>query len=372
LLQAHFPDLVDYTFTAQMEDELDAISRGEMLHVDYLTTFYFGNAHPGLKPQLESKAGEIDPRVVGRILIGKPQGEGDRAANVYVRVGKYGPFVEQGKRRASLPEKLAPDELTLDVALEMLEKAAQGDEPLGICPQTGKPVYVKVGRFGPYVQRGTSQDGEKPQNASLLKGMAPEQIDLELALKLLSLPRPLGNHPENGEPVVAHNGRFGPYVKCGDETRSLPDDISPLDITLSQALELLAQPKGRRGAKRRRELLKAFEVSPVTNQPVQVFNGRYGPYLTDGKTNASLPRGLSPEEVTFERALDLLAERAARGPSRRKTARKTAAKRKTARTKTAQKKAAGKRTTAKKTVRKKAVKKKSTRKKPAAEKPAKK
>jgi DNA topoisomerase-1 len=200
--------------------------------------------------------------------------------------------------------------------------------------------------------------------------MAPEQVDLELALKLLSLPRPLGNHPERGEPVVAHNGRFGPYVKCGQETRSLPDDLSPFDVTLPQALQLLAQPKGRRGANRRKELIKAFDVSPVTAQPVQLFLGRYGPYLTDGKTNASLPQGLSPEEVTFERALDLLAERAARGPTRRRTAKKTTgkkttAKKGTAKKKTAKKKAAGKRATAKKTVRKKTAKKQSTKKKPA-------
>ena len=324
LLEAHLPDLVDYQFTAEMEDELDAISRGEMGHVDYLREFYFGNDHDGLKQILKDKVDQIDARDVSRIRIGKPKGKGDRGAEVYVRVGRFGPFVEQGKRRASLPEQLAPDELTLEAALELLDKAAQAEEPLGTCPATGKPVFLRTGRFGPYVQRGTAEDDKKPQNASLLKGMKPEQVDLDLALKLLSLPRELGNHPENGLAVVAHNGRFGPYVKCGDETRSLPDGLSPLDVTLSRAVELLAQPKGRRRAGRQKEPIKVFDASPVTAEPVRLLSGRYGPYVTDGKTNASLPRGVSPDDVTFERALDLLAQRAVRGPARRATRRSPA------------------------------------------------
>lgn len=355
LLEEHLPDLVNYQFTAEMEDELDSVSRGEREHVEYLRQFYFGDGHPGLKQQLANKIGEINARDVSRILIGKPEGE----AEVYVRVGRFGPFVEQGDRRASLPDKMAPDELTLAVALELLDKAAQGDEPLGVCPETGKPVYLKAGRFGPYVQRGRPQDEEKPQNASLLKGMRPEDVTLELALKLLSLPRTLGNHPQTGEPVVAQNGRFGPFVKCGVETRSLPDGLSPLEITLEQALELLAQPKRRGRGSSRKEPIKVFEASPVSKQPVQVLEGRYGPYVTDGETNASLPRSVSPQEVTFEQALDLLAVRAAQGPSRRgvrrasprKTAtpavKKTAAKPKAAKRKASQKKTA-KRKTAKK------------------------
>jgi len=345
LLEAHLPDLVDYQFTAEMEDELDAISRGEIGHVDYLREFYFGNDHNGLKQILKDKIDQIDARDVSRIPIRKPDGKGDPGGEVYVRVGRFGPFVEQGERRASLPEQLAPDELTLEAALELLDKAARAEEPLGTCPATGKPVFLRTGRFGPYVQRGTAGAAEKPQNASLLKGMKPEQVDLDMALKLLSLPRELGNHPENGQAVVAHNGRFGPYVKCGDETRSLPDDLSPLDVTLSQAVELLAQPKRRRRASRQKEPIKVFDASPVTSEPVRLLSGRYGPYVTDGKTNASLPRGVSLEDVTFERALDLLAERAARGPTRR-TTRKT-----TAKTSASQK--ATKKTTPKKAKRKK-------------------
>ena len=361
LLEGHLPDLVDYDFTAEMEDELDAISRGEMGHVDYLTTFYFGTVtpgstgHPGLKEQLRNKVEEIDARTVGRILIGTPEGEDPQAEAIYVRVGRFGPFIEQGERRASVPEKLAPDELTLEAALEMLDKASQGDEPLGICPDTHKPVFLKTGRFGPYVQRGTAEDDEKPQNASLLKGMQPEDVDLELAMKILSLPRELGNDPLSGEAVMAYNGRFGPYVKCGDETRSLPNELSPLDATLQQALDLLAQPKSRRGAAKRKEPIKVLDVSPVTGEPIQLLDGRYGPYVTDGSTNASIPRGVLPEEVTFDRALDLLSARAARSPAksprRKKATGKKAAKKKTG--KKAAKKKTGKKAAKKKTATKK-------------------
>ncbi len=323
LLEEHLPDLVDYQFTAEMEDELDAISRGELGYVDYLKAFYFGNAHPGLKQQLQNKVEEIDARSVCQIFLGKPKGRGKKAAEIFVRVGRYAPFLEQGERRASLPEKLPPDELTVEAALEMLDKAAVADEPLGICPDMHKPVFLKVGRFGPYVQRGTTEDDQKPQNASLLRGMSPDEVDLELALKLLSLPRTLGNHPESGRPVVAFNGRYGPYVKCDQETRSLPHDLSPLEVTLQQALELLAQPKRGRSTGSRREPLKVFDPSPVTGKPVQLLEGRYGPYVTDGRTNASLPRGTTTEDVTFQSALDLLKIRAEKGPAKKKPRRKT-------------------------------------------------
>jgi DNA topoisomerase-1 len=319
LLESHLPDLIDYRFTAQMEDELDAISRGEMEHIDYLKSFYFGNEHPGLKQQLENKVDEIDARDVSSLLIGQPDESGERGEPIHVRVGRYGPFLEQGTRRVSLPEGMPPDELTVPKALELLDKAQAADEPLGICPDTRKPVFVKIGRFGPYVQRGDPDDDEKPQNASLLKGMQPEDIDLATALKLLSLPRTLGQHPETNEPILAHNGRFGPYVKCGDETRSLPGDVSPLEVTFEEAVELLKQPKRGRGRKQKREPVKVFDKSPVTEEPVQLLEGRYGPYVTDGTTNASLPRGQSLDDMTFERALDLLAAKAAKGPAKKKS-----------------------------------------------------
>jgi DNA topoisomerase-1 len=328
LLEIHLPGLVDYKFTAEMEDDLDAISRGETGHIAYLKEFYFGNGHAGLKDQVKNKVDEIDARAVSRVPIGKPAGKGPDAEPVFVRVGRYGPFLEQGEKRASIPDGTPPDEITLAAALEMLNKSAAADEPLGVCPTTQKPVYLRLGRFGPYVQRGSTEDEEKPQNASLLKGMEPEHVTLETALKLLSLPRTLGDNPQNGQPAVAHNGRYGPYVKCGEETRSLPADISPLDVTLAQALDLLSQPKTRRGGgtAARKEPIKVFDPSPVTNEPVRLMEGRYGPYVTDGTTNASLPKGTAAEAVTFEYALDLLKTRAERGPSKRFTRKRTAKK----------------------------------------------
>jgi DNA topoisomerase-1 len=329
LLEEHLPGLVDYQFTAQMEDLLDAISRQEAGHVEYLHDFYFGDGQPGLKQQLESKLEEINARDLARFPLGRPE-SGPHREEVFVRVGKYGPFLEQGERKASIQDEMPPDELTLAKAVELLDQAAVGQEPLGICPDTHKPVYLKQGRFGPYVQRGAPEDEEK-KNASLLPGMTPADVNFEVALKLLTLPRVVGEHPQSHEPIVAQNGRFGPYIKCGTETRSLPRELSPIDLTLEQAVELLAQPKVRRGRGAPREPLKKFDASPVTGQPVRVLEGRFGTYVTDGTTNATLPKGVSVSELTFDEALGLLAERAARGPVSRP--------RRTARRKTAKKKA---------------------------------
>lgn len=355
LLEENLSALVDYQFTAQMEDDLDAISRGERGHVEYLGDFYFGNSRPGLKKLLEHKIDEIDPAKISRIFIGKPED----GPEVYVRVGRYSPFVEQGDRTASLKDDMAPDEVTLEVALQLLDQAEKGDEPLGTCPETNKPVYVKVGRFGPYVQRGNADDEEKPQNASLLKGMVPEEITLGTALKLLSLPRTLGDHPEKGEPIEAHNGRYGPYIKCGSDTRSLPTDLSPLEVTLEQAIELLAQPKVRGRGASKKEPLKVFDASPVTEKPVQILDGRFGPYVTDGVTNVSLRKGMTPEEITFDEALGMLADKAAQGPPPKKAKRKSATK-KTTTKKATPKKGTAKKTTAKKATPKKAATKKTT------------
>jgi DNA topoisomerase-1 len=337
LLEAHLPNLVDYGFTAQMEDELDAISRGEAKHVAYLKNFYFGNGTTGLKQMLANKVAEVDARDVSSIRIPMPTG----SEELVVRVGRYGPFIQSGERRASLPDDLAPDELTQEKIQELLSHAERAEEPLGICPETGKPVFLKVGRFGPYVQRGNTDDEEKPKNASLLKGMKPEDLTLEDALKLLSLPRDLGVDPKLGEPIIAQNGRFGPYIKCGAETRSLPAGVSPIEVTFDEAVQLLAQPKaqGRRfGAKK--EPLRVFENSPITGQPVHLLEGRYGAYLTDGTTNASLPKGSNAEALTLGEALELLAARAALGPSDKK--KKAAPKKKAATKKSATKKKASK------------------------------
>ncbi|GIW99384.1 MAG: DNA topoisomerase 1 [Pirellulaceae bacterium] len=349
LLEEHFPELVDYEFTAQMEDYLDAISRAEKEHLEYLRDFYFGEGK-GLKPLLESKTQEIDPRETCRILVGTPT-EGEHREEVYVRVGRYGPYIEQGERRASIPDDLPPDELTLEKAVELLDAAAVGEEPLGHCDKTGNPIFVKSGRFGAYVQMVDPEGKEKPKNASLLKGMDPNTLEIETARRLLELPRDLGPHPESGETIVAANGRYGPYVKCGSETRSLPDDLSPLDITLEQAVELLKQPKRRGRTAKKSEPLKMFADSPVTGKPIQLLDGRYGPYVTDGETNASIPRDMSPDELTFEQAVELLAARAAAGGSKRQkatkkkaTKKKAATKKASAKKKTTKKKAATKKT----------------------------
>jgi len=381
LLEENLGDLVDYQFTAQMEDDLDAISRGERDNIEYLDNFYFGKDSPGLKQQLENKIDEIDPAKISRIFIGKPEDGED----VFVRVGRYSPYVEQGDRTASLKEETAPDEVTLKAALKLLDQAQLAEEPLGICPDTKKPVYLKVGRFGPYIQRGsTDEEEEKPQNAGLLKGMEPETVDFETALKLLSLPRNLGDHPPvvapkvvvaettaakegddakkaakpkaadslEGQPVEAFNGRYGPYVKCGKETRSLPADISPLDVTLEKAVALLAEPKTRGRGANKKPPLKVFDPSPITEKPVQILDGRFGPYVTDGTTNVSLRKGMIVEEITFDEAVGMLADKAAQGPAPKK---KKAAKKKSVKKKPAAKKAAKKKPTAKK----KSVKKKS-------------
>ncbi len=362
LLESHFQKLIDYQFTAEMENELDAISCGELSHLEYLHRFYFGdpsqeNGQFGLKNLMENKSDEIDPHAICQFLIGTPEGE----EPLYVHVGRFGPYLQQGERRCSLPENLPPDELTLEKGLKLLEASEQRDAPLGICPETGLPVYLKSGRFGPYVQRGDAENGNKPQNASLLKGMDPATVDLETALALLSLPRTLGTN-DAGEPVTASVGRFGPYIRCGEETRSLDAQHSPLTIDFTTALEILAQPKFSRTVVKKSEPIRQFEPSPVTQNPIQLLNGRYGPYVTDGKTNASLPKGADPNQLTFDEALELLAKRAAKGGV---SGRRTTTVKKSAVKKTAVKKSSTKKTVAKKPATKKAAVKKSATKKSA-------
>ena len=357
VMEEYFKELVDYEFTAQMEDFLDSISRKEADASLYLRDFYFGNdgtngtSKIGLKPRLEGAA--IKPLEMARFTLGIPE-VGENREEVFVRVGKYGPSVEQGERRVSVPEDLAPDEMTLAVAMELLASGEKQNEPIGTHPESGQPIFVKVGRFGPYIQLGDNDDPEK-KNRSLLKGMTPEELTIDVACKLLSLPRDLGKHPESGEPIEANDGRYGPYIKCGTDTRSLPVGVSPVEVTLEEALELLKQPK-QRGRAAPKEPIKQFDVSPITEQPVKVLEGRFGPYVTDGVTNASLPKTVNPEEFTFEAALTLLAERAAKGPSKKATKKKSATKKaatKTAKKASTKKKAATKKAAAKKGVAKK-------------------
>lgn len=199
---------------------------------------------------------------------------------------------------------MAPDELTLERAAELLEQASRDEEPLGHCPETARPVYIKQGRFGPYVQMGSTEDDEKPRNASLLKDMKPEDVSLEVAIKLLTLPRDLGSTPRTKRRSPPTTDGLDPTSSAGAPTRSLPADISPLDVTLEKALELLAQPKARgRGQGAAKEPIKVFANSPATEEPVRLLEGRYGPYVTDGVTNASVPKGTAVEDVTFEKSV---------------------------------------------------------------------
>jgi DNA topoisomerase-1 len=358
LMEDHFGTLVDYEFTAELEDFLDSISRDEARSADYLKKFYFGDDsndkhNVGLRKLLEEKHKTIDPAEISRFSLGTPE-RGEHKEEVFVRVGKWGPYIEQGERKGSIPDGLAPDDLDLPKAMEILELSQVEEEPIGTHDKTGKPIYAKVGRFGAYIQLGEPDDPEK-RNQSLLKGMELDGLTVEMACKLLELPRNLGPYPENNEPIFACDGRYGPYVKCDKENRSLPEGVSPLEVTLDEAVALLKQPKTRgRGAPK--EPLRVFEEkSPITEGEVKILEGRFGPYATDGETNASLRKGMEAKEMTFEAAIDLLAERAAKGPSKRK--------KKKATTKKGVKKKAAKKTTKKKAAKKKATKKKGTKKK---------
>jgi DNA topoisomerase I len=306
LLEQHFTNFLDYKYTARLEDDLDAISRGEEASTNYLKGFYFGDALPGLKELVSHGEKEIDPRIINGLPLGEWEDK-----KVEVRIGRYGPFISDGERRASVPDEMPPDELTLEKALTMLEQSSKEPESLGLHPELGMPVFLKVGRYGPYVQLGDGRDGNKPKMASLVQGTELSDVDLAHAVKLLALPKTLGAHPDSSEPVIASNGRFGPYVQSGSETRSLPANLSPIDVTLEQAMELLRQPKLRgKGMARQQTSLKDFGVNPANNKGVKLLSGRYGAYVTDGEVNATCPRGADPMQMTPEQAFELLAARA--------------------------------------------------------------
>jgi DNA topoisomerase-1 len=303
LLEKHFPNLVDYEFTAEMESDLDRIAEGEEDSVPWLSAFYFGEN--GLKERVAQRLEEIDPREVNSI----PVGEDENANPVVARVGRYGPYVERLDERASIPEDLAPDELNVERALELIEIQNAGDKILGTDPDTGLMVYARTGRFGPYVQLGEQEEGskEKPARASLFKSMSIDELGLDDALRLLSLPRTVGTD-ENGVEIRALNGRYGPYIERGDDRRSLTEDQQLFTITVEEALALLAEPPRRRGQSGPSDL-KELGDDPTTGKKVTVRSGRYGPYVTDGEVNASLRKADSPESITLERAAELLADR---------------------------------------------------------------
>ncbi|GAA1123403.1 type I DNA topoisomerase [Microbacterium aurantiacum] len=353
LLEQHFPDLVDYDFTAALEDDLDAIARGEQSRVAWLKEFYFGSdAHVGLR-NIVDNLGEIDARALNSTPIG------DVAV---LRFGKYGPYLEvadpenpEGEpRRVNIPEDLAPDELTPAKAQELIDAPVAGDRVLGENPANGKLIIVKDGRFGPYVQeidppaeeevdpetgevrdavvetpapkkRGTKKvAAPKPRTASLFKSMSVDEIDLDTALRLLELPREVGIDPESEQMITAQNGRYGPYLKKGTDSRTLSSEQQIFDITLEEALAVYAQPKY--GARAASSALKEFDADPTSGKPIKLKDGRFGPYVTDGEVNATVPRGEDAMEITFERAVQLLADKRAKGPAPKRTTRRTTTK----------------------------------------------
>jgi DNA topoisomerase-1 len=317
LLESYFGRLVDYNFTASIENDLDDIANGEGSRIAWLTRFYFGaqdsdggseriSAQGGLKRLIAARLEEIDARGVSSIPIGE---------GVVVRVGRYGPYLQRGEEeRASLPEDLAPDELTPEKVEELLS-APSGDRGLGATPD-GREVTAKTGRYGPYVT-----DGEK--SASLFKNMALDTVTLEDAEKLLTLPRTLGQL--EGEDVTAQNGRYGPYIKKGSDSRSIDNEEQLFTITLDEAAAIFAQPKQRGRRTAAAPPLRELGNDVTSGKPMVIKDGRFGPYVTDGETNASLRKDDSIEEISDERASELLADRRARGPAK-KAPRKAAAK----------------------------------------------
>ncbi|MEV7874421.1 type I DNA topoisomerase [Microbacterium sp. NPDC089188] len=372
LLEEHFADLVDYDFTAALEDDLDAIARGEQRRTEWLKSFYFGSEKQVGLRHIVDNLGEIDARELNSTRI---------TDTATLRFGKYGPYLEvadpsgdaEAKPRiVNIPEDLAPDELTPEKARELIDAPVAGDRVLGENPENGKLVVVKDGRFGPYVQEVDAEEPEevdqatgevveapkkrgakkeaapKPRTASLFRSMSVDTIELDAALQLLSLPRVVGADPSTGDEITAQNGRFGPYLKKGTDSRSLDNEQQIFDITLEEALAKYAEPKY--GARRASSALKEFDADPVSGKPIKLKDGRFGPYVTDGETNATVPRGENAMEITFERAVELIADKRAKGPAPKKTttARKTAATKTTA-AKTAAAKTTAAKTTATKT-----------------------
>ena len=350
LMERFFSNLVDIQFTAKMEDDLDKVSIGERERLPYLREFYFGlNGSEGLQDLIKK---DIDARESCTLPLGKDS----EGRQIDIRVGKFGPYLERDdEKRASIPDGLPPDELDMEKAEDLLEKGAEIRE-LGPDPETGKMVQVKIGRFGPYVQLG---DDEEKLRKSLPKPMEAHECTLDLALQLLSLPKVVGQDPENdNEDIVADLGRYGPYIKCGKESRSLKDDDDLFSLTEERAIQLLREEKPKGRGRFQAKVLKELGKHPSSEADVRLLEGRYGPYVTDGEVNASIPKGGNPDEVTLEQALELIQARIDRGgvKKKKKSTKKKAAKKKTTKKKTAAKKK--KSTTKKKKSSKKATSKK--------------
>ncbi|MCU1538646.1 MAG: topA, partial [Humibacillus sp.] len=355
LLEEHFPRHVSYEFTAGMEDVLDEIAGGRKDRVSELTEFYYGSdTVPGLHA-LVNGLGDIDAKELATFPVGGPE------SGIHLRVGRYGPYLEgpddEGNpvgRRANVPDDLPPDELTLEKATELFANPAGEEIELGHHPETGLRVIAKNGRYGPYVTEDLPEDAkknDKPRTGSLFKSMSLDTITLDDAVRLLSLPRVVGADPGSGEEITAQNGRYGPYLKKGTDSRSLTNEEQLFTVTLDEALAIYAQPK-QRGRAAAAPPLKELGNDPVSGQPIVVKSGRFGEYVTDGEFNATLRKDDSVESITTERAAELLADRRERGPAKKAGAKKAPAK-----------KSAAKKTTAKKTTAKKATAKKAAAKK---------
>jgi DNA topoisomerase-1 len=341
LLEEHFPRQISYEFTAGMEDVLDEIAAGHKDRVTELQEFYFGSERVQGLHDLITNLGEIDARELATFPIGDPE------LGINLRVGRYGPYLEgpddEGNptgKRANVPDDLPPDELTLEKAKELFESPAGEEIQLGSHPESGLEVVAKNGRYGPYVTEVLPDDAPKnakPRTGSLFTSMSLDTITLDDALKLLSLPRVVGADPESGEEITAQNGRYGPYLKKGTDSRSLTSEDQLLTIGLDEALRIYAQPK-QRGRAAAAPPLKELGNDPVSGQPVVVKSGRFGEYVTDGEYNATLRKDDTVESINLERAAELLAERRERGPAKKaakkgakkapakKTAKKTAKK----------------------------------------------
>lgn len=328
LLEQHFPDLVDYSFTARMEDELDNIATGDEAVQPWLRRFYFGaeanenckaSLHsadtPGLKLMVSDRLDQIDAKAVNSVSIGSD----DNGNEVVARVGRFGPYVERGQQRATIPTEIPPDELTIDRALELID-TPDNDRTLGEDPDSGLSVIARAGRYGPYVQLGTADEvgKKKPKTASLFSSINLDTIELDDALKLLSLPRTVGIDPTDGLDITAQNGRYGPYIKKGTDSRTIDSEELLLTISLEKCLQILSQPKRRRTQATAKAPVRELGVDPATSRPMVIKEGRWGPYVTDGETNATLRTGDTVEAITQERAATLLQLRRDKGPGTRK------------------------------------------------------
>ncbi|MCG8373650.1 MAG: type I DNA topoisomerase [Balneolales bacterium] len=303
LLEEHFPDLVDSDFTSGLEDKLDGVANGTEDPVKYLDDYYKGDT--GLKAKVEKQEDKIDPQKAK--LLDLPL---DGLEGISVAVGRFGPYAKMNKDgeeiSTSLPMDMDPSDITVEKLEQLIKLSEEEDKPLGVHPEEGLPIFLLSGRYGPYVQLGeASEENKKPKRVSLLKGMEPEDVDLNLAMKLLELPRLLGNHPEDGKVVRAGVGRFGPYVVHDGKFKSIPRTDDVLEIQLNRAVELLAQ----KAANRKSSELKDLGVHPESEQPIKVMDGRYGPYIKYGKKNIGLPKNTNPEKFTLEQAVDLIAEK---------------------------------------------------------------